>query len=401
LAGTLFVHKIAGAAAEYGEALTVVVERARRVAEGVRTLGVSLSGASVPGRASESRIADGEAELGLGIHGEPGVETIPVGQVREIIDRMAHDLAARLPAEGRLALLVNNLGGVAALEMGVILHDLLESDLGRRCDFVFGPAAVMTAMDMRGFSLSALPIDAELVEGLRAPVGPLTAWPHARRVGGLVIKPLPAMPAVTDVAASENAGVSRLIEVICAELIASEADLNALDALVGDGDTGSTFATAALRIRASVPDLALNSTPDLLGQLSGVLSTSMGGSSGVLGSIFLAAAAAAVRRGVALADALHDGLESIKNLGGATAGDRTMIDALEPAIVAMQAGAAIDVVAAAAVGGAESTAAMTTAKAGRSAYVAAHHLAGVQDPGATAIALIFEAVSRDREVLSG
>ena len=76
LAGTLFVHKIAGHLAEHGHDLTAVTEAAERVIAGMKSIGMSLDTCTVPGSHKENRIASGMAELGLGIHGEPGVEQI-------------------------------------------------------------------------------------------------------------------------------------------------------------------------------------------------------------------------------------------------------------------------------------------------------------------------------------
>ena len=80
LAGTLFVHKIAGHLAEKGHDLVAVTRTAERVIAGTRSIGMSLDTLTVPGSAKENRIAKGKAELGLGIHGEPGINrsTLPM-----------------------------------------------------------------------------------------------------------------------------------------------------------------------------------------------------------------------------------------------------------------------------------------------------------------------------------
>jgi dihydroxyacetone kinase len=82
VAGTLFVHKIAGHLAETGAALPEVAAAARAAAAAVRSLGIALAACSIPGRAFEARLGDDEAELGLGIHGEPGVERIDLPAAR-------------------------------------------------------------------------------------------------------------------------------------------------------------------------------------------------------------------------------------------------------------------------------------------------------------------------------
>ena len=114
----------------------------------------------------------------------------------------------------------------------------------------------------------------------------------------------------------------------------------------------------------------------------------MGGSSGVLISIFFAAAADVSKEGHNLQKSLIAGLERMKQIGGAQVGDRTLIDALEPALAVLDDG--IESAAIAARNGADSTAKITRAKAGRASYVAEKNLAGYNDPGAEAVAILFE-----------
>jgi len=391
LAGTLLVHKVAGALADRGAALSEVAEVARQVAGAVQTLGVSLSQVSIPGRPAHDRIADGTAELGLGIHGEPGARTVTVSSSAALVARMTKVLEEGLPA-GPVALLLNNLGGLAALEAGVVLRDLLETELGRRAELLIGPTAMMTSLSAQGFSISALPLTPAVREALLAPVAPHTAWTGARTTNKLVPRPLPDLRS-TPAAPSDNAVVRATVTAICQGLIAAESRLDALDARVGDGDTGSTFATAARRLLAGLDELPLDDTPMLLTAVSTTLTTSMGGSSGVLASIFFAAAGTAAGSGSRLADALHAGRTALEHHGGAAVGDRTLLDALAPALDALRAGSPLPAVADAAEQGAARTAGMSSARAGRSAAVPEDHLRDVQDPGAAAIAVIFRAVA--------
>jgi dihydroxyacetone kinase len=114
----------------------------------------------------------------------------------------------------------------------------------------------------------------------------------------------------------------------------------------------------------------------------------MGGSSGVLLAIFFAAAGDASAGGADAIGALRAGLERIQQVGGAAPGDRTMIDALAPALDALPHGMAAAAKAARA--GADHTATITRAKAGRASYIAEDKLAGHNDPGAEAVARLFE-----------
>lgn len=391
LAGTLLVHKVAGALADRHASLSEVSRAARQVASAVKTLGVSLSQVSIPGRPADDRIAEGTAELGLGIHGEPGARTVKISSSAALVDRMATTLEEELPP-GPLALLVNNLGGLAALEAGVVLSDLLDTRLGQRGELLIGPSALMTSLSAQGFSISALPLTAEIAGALRTPVAEHTAWPGARTIGELALQPLSDLHS-TPAPPSDNAAVRAIVTAICQGLVDAEDRLDALDSRVGDGDTGSTFATAARRLLAGLDELPLDHTPTLLTAVSTTLTTSMGGSSGVLASIFFAAAGTAAGSGSSIADALQAGLTAMQRHGGAAVGDRTMLDALTPAIDALRAGSSVAAAADAAEQGAATTAAMASARAGRSAAVPEDYLLDVQDPGAAAIAIIFRAAS--------
>jgi dihydroxyacetone kinase len=196
------------------------------------------------------------------------------------------------------------------------------------------------------------------------------------------IKPLP----------SSHPGARAFLQRCCEILIAAEADLNALDAKAGDGDTGSTLAGAARALVAAMDDLPLADHTQLYRAIGLELSQTMGGSSGVLLAIFFAAAGDAASSGLSLTDALKAGLIRMQEIGGAELGDRTMVDALQPALAVLGTGG-IAAAAKAAREGANKTAQMTRAKAGRSAYINADQLRGHVDPGAEAVARLFERLS--------
>jgi dihydroxyacetone kinase len=182
-----------------------------------------------------------------------------------------------------------------------------------------------------------------------------------------------------------------LFERACRILIGEEAALNALDAKQGDGDTGSTLATAARTLQASLDQLPFADTAALFTAVGQQLSQSMGGSSGVLLAIFFSAAGDAARGGTDAVSALRAGLARIRAVGGAELGDRTMVDALSPALEML--GKSVDAAAIAARAGADATARMTRAKAGRAAYVSADLLNGVPDPGAEAVARLLSGLT--------
>ena len=406
LAGTLFVHKVAGHVARAGGTLREVKEAAERVATSVRSLGISLSSCTIPGQPAEARIGAEEVELGLGIHGEPGAEKIAYRPIAELAATMAKRLHVAL-GETRLplAVLVNDLGGVPPIEMAVATRALvaaLEREK-RELALVFGPDRLMTSLDMKGLSVSVLPVDEELERALSAEVEP-RAWSRGRAPAKVAPLPLAGALVATTYVASANAGCRRVVETACRTLLGLEAELNALDAKVGDGDTGSTFATASRAILAHLDRLPFGEPPLLCASIADRLSTVMGGSSGILLSIGVAAMGAAMKdaasKNAAAPDlldwarALHEGVRRIAQYGGASPGDRTMLDALFPAAAALEAGEGLVAAAKAAARGAELTASMTTARAGRSSYVPSEALRGVADPGAVAMVAVFEAIAR-------
>lgn len=391
VAGTLFVHKVAGHAAENGASLETVAALARRAAAAAKSLGIAVSTCTIPGSPRSERLAEGQAELGLGIHGEPGVERITLPPARELARMMADRLSHSVTGD-RLALLVNNLGSASALEMQILTRAVLATDLGKRVCLLIGPAPLMTALDMHGASLSILPLDDDLEAALMEPV-PLPAWPGAVRIVAPTLRPMPGGLAGEAFTPSQDPVTAARIAAVAQALVAAEDTLNALDAKVGDGDAGTTFAGAARAVLADLDRLPQAAPAALCRALAERIGRAVGGSSGVLGSIFFAATAAALAEGAAWPAALAQGVARVEGYGGAKPGDRTLLDALIPAVEALATGD-LDAAAGAASAGAEATARMDRAGAGRSSYLAAGDLAGVQDPGAAGVAEAFAALAK-------
>ncbi|WP_436398339.1 dihydroxyacetone kinase subunit DhaK [Roseobacter sp. S98] len=386
VAGTLFVHKIAGALAADGADLDTVTAAAQKANDEMASIGMSLDTCTVPGSAKEDRIASGMAELGLGIHGEAGVQQVQFDTAASAMDMVLDKLAGRLDGTPHVALL-NNLGSTTPLEMSVLAQALASSPKAAGITAVIGPAPMMTSLDMHGFSVSVLPLSDAARAGLERPV-PLAAWPGMFTLDDVIAKPLPDGLSPIQPIPSENPRVRGIIETCCDLLIAAESDLNLLDAKSGDGDTGSTLATAARALKGSLDRMPLADLTQLFRAVGNELSQTMGGSSGVILAIFFGAAGDACANGHPTHEALLKGLQRISEVGGARAGDRTMIDALEPALTALPDG--VDQAAAAARTGADATAAIGRAKAGRASYVPEENLIGHNDPGAEAVARLFE-----------
>lgn len=386
LAGTLFVHKIAGAMAEAGANLDACTLAAERAIKNSRSIGMSLDTCTVPGSLKEDRIPHGMAELGLGIHGEAGVEQVAASGAHDAMAKVVKKLAATMPPTPHVALL-NNLGGSSVLEMAILANDLLKSQIGQHLRFIIGPDAMMTALDMHGFSVSVMELDNGDAELLAQPVE-VPGWPGCKPITVPKVLPLPDGLSPIRAPASPHAATQAFLTDCCNILIAAEADLNVLDAKSGDGDTGSTLATAARALIGAMDRLPLADHTQLYRAIGLELSQTMGGSSGVLLAIFFAAAGDASSSGLPMRDALIAGLDRMRQIGGANPGDRTMVDALLPALDSLPSG--LLAAARAARAGADYTATLTRAKAGRATYINPDQLQGNVDPGAEAVARLFE-----------
>lgn len=387
VAGTLFVHKVAGYLAEKGESLETVAAAAREVSTAARSYGVALDNCTVPGNEKDDRIPAGSAELGLGIHGEPGVQTIDFDTVHSVAETLLLSLLEG--QSGEQIMLLNDLGGTTPLEMQIVLNTILQSSKASQIKAVIGPAGMMTSLNMHGLSISLLPAKQAWLDALQSPVI-CPAWPGCADVRAIDVQPLPDGLNVEIDAPSHDEQLHALIVDSCDAFMAMQSDLNALDAKTGDGDTGSTLATAARNLKASVDKLPLADSALFFRALSDQLAVSMGGSSGVLLSIMFSAASDAVRSGKSDLDAVREGVSRMMSYGGATLGDRTMVDALVPALDSLTAKGTLQQAADAARAGATATSTMTRARSGRSAYVPAESLQGVTDPGAEAVARFFE-----------
>lgn len=393
IAGTALVHKIAGYAAEHGKSLTEVRDIAQQACDNLWSLGVAMQTCNLPGSDDEEgRIRQGHVELGLGIHGEPGASVVDTQNSKAIIDTLVEPLKAQA-GNGRFAVLINNLGGVSALEMALLTKELAHSALKENIAYLIGPAPLVSALDMKGFSLTLLKLNDLFEKALHEEVETL-GWQKPVAFAPLRVQEHSAIHDRVEYTASDNPRVAEIVSTVTQTLIQLENRLNALDAKVGDGDTGSTFAQGARDIaqRLEKKQLPLNDVSTLLLLVGERLATVMGGSSGVLMSIFFTAAGQTLHDGQPLPEALLSGLAQMKQYGGADLGDRTLIDALQPALEALQKGD-LQAAAQAANAGAEATANMVKAGAGRSSYVNKENLEGVTDPGAVAVAEVFKAMT--------
>lgn len=405
LAGTVLVHKVAGALAAGGAPLAEVAEAARRVAAEVGTMGVALTGATVPGAEDAGfTLPTGEVELGLGIHGEPGVSREPLTGADQLVATLVQRVAADrgLGAGDRVVLLVGSSGGTSPMEMAVCTRAAARAAARAGLDVVrlwSGP--VMTSIDMVGVSVTALAVDDALLAALDAPTASL-AWPGGGPTPREIIRiDVPADPAEEADTGAPDPRVRAAVDAACAALLAARAELDEADTHVGDGDLGSTLARGARAWQANPVD---GSASAILRHLSRIARRDVGGTSGPLYASMLLAAAETLDAGagegsgegagegaVGGADwpaAFAAGVAAMRALGGAAPGDGTMVDALQPAADAARGGWAAAISAARA--GAKATAEGISTK-GRASYLG-DRARGHADPGATAVVLWLEAL---------
>ncbi|ART63971.1 dihydroxyacetone kinase subunit DhaK [Kushneria marisflavi] len=389
LAGTLLVHKMAGYCASRGDDLETVHQAARNMAERVRSMGMALSSATLPGQESSSRRTP---ELGLGIHNEPGVRQVNPDSADDAVTQVLEALGR--PDDGPWVALLNNLGSCAPQEMQVLKRACLDQ-LGRaNVALLLGPAPLMTSLGMHGFSITLAPADETTLEAMNAPVQ-APAWPTPQKVHDIeTFSPrFSQQPPAGQGRHDETRG--QLIARLATTLKESEKALDELDARVGDGDAGATFASGAKAVLKALDEGRLSTGEDarLASELGHLLATAMGGSSGVLLSILMTSAARQLEKNGDWPEALQAGIERMQHYGGARKGDRTMLDALIPAVEALTDGHSTEAAAQAARSGADDTGRMRKAGAGRSSLVPEQALDGVVDPGAEAVARLFETLA--------
>jgi dihydroxyacetone kinase len=433
VAGTVLVHKITGAAAAAGLTLDECHAVAKRVCSRIGTLGIALNTVTVPGASSvNDRLADDDTiEIGLGIHGEAGLKQSKMMTA----DEMAAEMVQTIQSYGRIGdgedqaivpfftagdevvILVNNLGGTSNFEMSVLARScvkLLEgSDYQVKASRVL-VGSYMTSFDMHGVSLTIMNVSGQddLLQYLDTPCT-APAWSkcdvwktesirpsdirlvEARESGAAPSLALPpcAIPDFSQTA-------SKVLKSAVTALEQAEPLLTKYDTIVGDGDCGLTMKRGALHILQELQNgkLATGHPVSLFSDLSRAVSASMGGTSGILLELLLGKVASTLAQkpqteisSVSLAHAFQEGVHAVQLYGGATVGSRTMLDALIPASEAWTSLADFSHAVRAARKGANGTAEMDTASAGRSNYLSQESLQGTPDPGAIAVAIVLEA----------
>ena len=165
VAGTIFVHKIAGARAEEGASLAEVKACAEHVIKNVRSMGMAIAPCTVPAAGKHGfTLADDEVEIGIGIHGEPGTSREKMLSANEAAKRLLDTILADLDYSGReVAVLVNGMGATPLMEL-YIINDFVQDYMKEKGVKVYDTMVgnYMTAIEMAGFSLSLLRLDEDI-----------------------------------------------------------------------------------------------------------------------------------------------------------------------------------------------------------------------------------------------
>jgi len=171
---TVLVEKIAGAAAEQGRPLGQVADIARHVNANGRSMGLALTSCTVPAAGKPTfELGEDEMELGVGIHGEPGRERVPMASAREIAEMLVEPVLADLPftSGDTVIAFVNGLGGTPLIELYIIYNELTKICAGQGITITRNlVCSYMTSLEMAGCSITLLKLDAQLTELWDAPV---------------------------------------------------------------------------------------------------------------------------------------------------------------------------------------------------------------------------------------
>jgi len=427
VAGDLVVFKIASTAADQGRPLAEVARLAELANHRTRSFGVALAGCTLPGAdAPLFTIPPGRMAVGLGVHGEPGVGEQDRPSADELAELLVTTLLSELPpgvaapVGQRATVLLNGLGSIKYEELFVVYRHVDELLAAAGLEIV-APAVgeLVTSFDMAGVSLTICWLTDELAElwctpvdapGFRrGAVAPSTTPTTTAGVPEETRAPVAAPPERTPAGSPASRAAARLVlaGLTAARRVVDDAadELGRIDAVAGDGDHGIGMsrgvngavvaATAALAAGAGAGTLlvrAADAWADNGGGTSGALwGVALRGAGAVIGDDEMPTADG-VRAAVAA------GLTDLMRVGGASLGDKTMLDTLAPfadaLTEAVRSGRPLPDAwrhaAAVARSAAEATAGLVP-KVGRARPLAERSL-GTADPGAVSLALILTAV---------
>jgi dihydroxyacetone kinase len=426
VAGEIFMWKVGAAVAARGGTLAQVIAAAQKAIDNTRSIGIGLSACVIPavGKANFT-IEHGNMEVGIGHHGEPGIDVRPTATAAEMAELMLAAVLPDLPfvSGDRVALLVSGLGATPLMEQYILYGELAQRLKARGISMAFKQVGnLFSSLEMMGVTLTLMKLDDELASCLTEPcksVGlTVTGNPAVERLysGQLAGDVALAGQAVAVVAASVPRLVvgpaiplalsGELVRDLIASIVANRQYLSEIDGLIGDGDHGINMAKGfngcAARLDA-LGDKALE-LPAALTQLSKALMDDIGGSMGPLYGEFFRGLADTLAPHAQLdaalfGDALASAVANVQAMGNAKVGDKTLMDTLLPALVAYRASQAstagfkdaLQAMSDAAARGRDSTQALQ-ARIGRSARLGPRSI-GVLDAGATSCCLILQSMA--------
>ena len=254
IAGTVLVHKAAGAAARMGLPIGEVARITRAAAERVSSMGISLGSCTLPsvGKPGFS-LGENEIEIGLGIHGEPGVCRMKIASADEltalIVDAIEAD--GKIKRGNQVVMLVNGLGSTPPMELAIVTRAALAALDAKDISVVrTWTGTFLSALDMPGFSVSLMPVDERDQVLLDSPTD-AQSWPR----GALVNRQRAAASVPQSQATADPDGLPQMsasgrqlrdgVSRVAKALLEAEDELAGLDAIAGDGDLGASMRRGA------------------------------------------------------------------------------------------------------------------------------------------------------------
>lgn len=421
IAGIFFVYKCAGAAAEEMMCLDEVYRIAQKACANVRTMGVSLSSCTLPRVGHPSfEIAEDEMEIGMGIHGEPGVRRGKLQTAKEISAELLEKILPELElTEGsEVSVLINGLGGTPLEEQYIVyrhVHEALAAKGVKVFHTYVGEFA--TSMEMAGLSISVFKLDDELKALLAKPANAICfkqfqldtnkQYDADRPAEEITSAPV-EQKTVEKVAKVHEQALDcddflKLFDAWTAMIEENKDYLVKLDSVGGDGDLGLAMSDGFNAAQKTLKARNFNDVGELLYAAGKTMSETASSSLGTLVAFGFIGAGKAVKgkseiMPIELGTILEAFEEAVMHLGGAKVGDKTFLDGFDPAVKAVKAAdsdtavpAALHKAARAAKAGSDNTTNML-AKFGRIA-VRGEGSRGILDPGSVLAALLIQTLA--------
>ncbi|MNW44818.1 PTS-dependent dihydroxyacetone kinase, dihydroxyacetone-binding subunit DhaK [compost metagenome] len=435
VAGTIFVHKVAGAAAEAGMSLSQVKEAAQKTIDHTKSIGFAFTSCTVPTKGTPTfSLEENEMEYGVGIHGEPGIRREHVVSADELAQRMVTSLLEQLNIHSEsgqeVAVLINGFGATPLQELYLLNNSVIRELVSRNHTvYKVFVGNFMTSIDMAGASISIMKLDDQLKQLLNAECDTSALVVHGPfdqvNYTEVVVSQEENKSVSYTCETSENdativndkfslANIIYLMDKMSEIVIKNEVPFCELDSQAGDGDFGMSIAKGFKQLKAEWNELVTNHANDIgsfLDACSLIIMEYCGGASGpIWGSGFRAAGKYARDKKELsineMAEMMAAVVKGIQDTGerafgrGAVVGDKTLIDALAPYAESWADSSrqgedlktASSKAAEAAVQGAKETEKIV-ARMGRAGTVGERSI-GYPDAGAYAIGVIFTELSK-------